>query len=249
MQPSLQKIHKNASILSDHILALNLLEKTFNKPQLLSKPMSKPDLKTLSQKPNIKKRISKREQNKWNMKPKKNGKKENNKSKMLSINNQESLIMSLPPFQKVGKRSNKSHMKFMKLQHKKYMKWQLHQLSKKHIKQNKTLNKEQETSNKVSKTSEKMLRENMKKENGRLKRQQEWNHKRLFMKMSNKQLFKVGKIWRKVLRMFIIRQHKKLVKLLVLMLKVKPKKQKKNSNKVLKRQSNQLKKQHYLKNL
>lgn len=145
MQPSLQKIHKNASILSDHILALNLLEKTFNKPQLLSKPMSKPDLKTLSQKPNIKKRISKREQNKWNMKPKKNGKKENNKSKMLSINNQESLIMSLPPFQKVGKRSNKSHMKFMKLQHKKYMKWQLHQLSKKHIKQNKTLNKEQET--------------------------------------------------------------------------------------------------------
>lgn len=39
-----------------------------------------------------------------------------------------------------------------------------------------------------------MLRENMNKENGKLKKQQEWNHKRLFMKMSKKQLFKVGKI-------------------------------------------------------
>lgn len=56
------------------------------------------------------------------MELKRNGKKENNKSKKLLINNQESLRMSLPPFQKVGKKSNKFHMKFMKLQHKKYMK-------------------------------------------------------------------------------------------------------------------------------
>ena len=56
------------------------------------------------------------------MKHKENGKKENNKQKKLLINNQESLKVSLPLYQRDGKKLNKFHMKFMMLLNKKYTK-------------------------------------------------------------------------------------------------------------------------------
>lgn len=128
------------------------------------------------------------------MKHKENGKKENSKLSKLLINNPESLKTSLPPSQRVGNKLNKFLLKFMKLQNKNYMKLQLHKLNKKLVKQSKTLKKEQETLNKVPKMLEEMFKENIKKENGKLRKQREWNHKNLFMKMSKKLLPKIGKI-------------------------------------------------------
>ena len=127
------------------------------------------------------------------MKHKENGKKENNKLNKLLIDNQESLKTSLLLFQRDGKKLNKSLMKFMKLLNKKYMKLLLHKLNKKLVKQSKTLNKEQETLNKVPRMLEETFKENIKKESMKLRKQQEWNHKNLFMKMSKKLLLKIGK--------------------------------------------------------
>ena len=248
MPHSHPKIHKNVSILSDHILALNSLEKISNKPEPMSRPILNRVWKKWSPKLIRKKRISKRVRNKWSTKLKENGNKENSKLKKLLINNLESLKMSLPPSQKDGRKLNKSLMKFMKLPDKKYMKWLLHKLNKKLIKQNKTSKKEQETLNKVPKMPEEMSKESIKRENMKLKKQLECNHKKLFMKMSRKLLLKTGKTWNKVLKMFMRKQPKKWVKLLALMLKVKLSKPNNNSNKVLKRQSNHSKKQPNLKN-
>lgn len=127
------------------------------------------------------------------MKHKENGKKENNKLNKLLIDNQEFLKTSLLLFQRDGKKLNKSLMKFMKLLNKKYMKLLLHKLNKKLVKQSKTLKKEQETLNKVPRMLEETFKENIKKESMKLRKQQEWNHKNLFMKMSKKLLLKIGK--------------------------------------------------------
>lgn len=127
------------------------------------------------------------------MKHKENGKKENNKLNKLLIDNQEFLKTSLLLFQRDGKKLNKSLMKFMKLLNKKYMKLLLHKLNKKLVKQSKTLKKEQETLNKVPRMLEETFKENIKKESMKLRKQQEWNHKNLFIKMSKKLLLKIGK--------------------------------------------------------
>lgn len=193
MPHSHPKIHKNVSISSDHILALNSLEKISNKQLKMPQPILNQVWKKWSSKLIRKKRISNKVHNKWSKKLKENGNKENNKLKKLSINNQESLKMSLPPSQKDGKKLNKSLMKSMKLPNKKYIKWLPHKLNKKLMKQNKTLKKEQETLNKVPKMLEKMSKESIKRENMRLKKQLECNHKKLFMKMSKKLLLKTGK--------------------------------------------------------
>ena len=248
MPPSHPKIHKNALISSDHILALTLQGKISNKPLPTSQPMWELELKKWNIKLIKKKKISKKVLDKWNMKHKENGKKENSKLSKLLINNPELLKTSLPPSQRVGKKLNRFLLNFMKLQNKNYMKLQLHKLNKKLVKQSKTLKKEQEILNKVSKMLEEMFKENIKKENGKLRKQREWNHKNLFMKMSKKLLPKIGKTWKKVLRMFMKKLHKKLVKLSVLMLKVKPNKPRKISNKAQKRQNNHLKKLSCLKN-
>lgn len=212
MPHSHPKIHKNVSISSDHILVLNSLEKISNKPQPMSQPILKLVWKKWSPKLIRKKRISKRVHNKWSTKLKENGNKENSKLKKLLINNQESLTMSLPLSQKDGKKLNKSLMKFMKLPNKKYMKWLPHKLNKKLMKQNKTSKKEQETLNKVPKMPEEMSKESIKRENMKLKKQLECNHKKLFMKMSRRLLLKTGKTWNKVLKTCMRKQHKKLVK-------------------------------------
>jgi len=192
MPHSRQQIHKNVSILSEHILALNKLEKIFNKPQLNWNQTSKLECKKWKPKQNKRKRISKKVPSKWSKVHKKNGKKENNKSNKLPMN-LEFFKTSHKLFPKDGKRSNKFHIKFMMLQHKKYIKWLLHLLSKRLIRQNKISSKEQETSNKVQKKLERTFKENMRKENMKLKKQQECNQKNLFIKMWSKVQLKAGK--------------------------------------------------------
>ncbi len=100
----------------------------------------------------------------------------------------------------------------------------------------------------MSKKWDAILRKNMKKESMKSKRPQDWK-KKLLTKISKKLPLKDGKIWNKVLKMSTTRQLRKLVKWLAQMLKVRPNKPNKISNKVLRKLRNLSKKPHYHKNL
>lgn len=204
-------IQGNALKSSDHIPALNRLARTFLKPRPLffQKPPLHPlALQILVPKSKAPKRILSKEPDNWRDKVKENGNKENVKCKLKPMSQESSRMYQLPS-PKDGKRSKKSDITSMKQPHKSFMKWQPLMLNKKPDKQKKISNKELKILRKAQRMFLEMSPEKFNKESMKPKKRQVWNLKRQFMRTLRKALLKVGKMWRKALKTFITKLHKK----------------------------------------